>query len=471
MKILLADPPARERAYDSSYANLGLLYLAGFLKKAIGENQVQIEYLGPKHTLKTHLEYVNHYRPKVYGISFTSKTAGLAYDTIKAVKELCPETWVVCGGTHPTALPEDVISESQADICVIGEGEVTFSELVRTIEENEHPDLSNIDGILYRCNGEVVKTNSRAFIRNLDEIPFPAWELIDFLEYEGMHLKIQPMESSLLISRGCPYDCTFCSNPIWKSAKPWLRHRSVANICEEIELLYNRGVREIYMSSDELNFDENWAMELCQGIISLKHRDLYFQCNMRADKVSERLAKLLGEMNCWLVHLGIESANDRVLKGIGKHITVKQVEDATRTLSQAGVKVFAFMMLYQVWEEEKKLCYETTEEVENSIQFMKRLFKQRFIRYMSWQFCTPMPGSRLYDIAKRYNLFRGDPRKVWESFDEHDVAMNIPGISEKSMRWKIKKGIILKDWFMVRSGNINIRQMGRLWENLRALIR
>jgi hypothetical protein len=82
-----------------------------------------------------------------------------------------------------------------------------------------------------------------------------------------------------------------------------------------------------------------------------------------------------------------------------------------------------------------------------------------------------MPGSRLYNIAQKYDLFRGNPKDVWESFDEHAVAMKIPGISEKMMKWKIKKGIILKDWFMLKSGKINFQHMWRVWENLKALIR
>jgi hypothetical protein len=88
---------------------------------------------------------------------------------------------------------------------------------------------------------------------------------------------------------------------------------------------------------------------------------------------------------------------------------------------------------------------------------------------MSWQFATPMPGSRLYDIAKRHGLFNGDPQEVMALFDEHRVAMKIPGVSETSMKWKIKKGIILKDWFMLRSGAISLRHMWRVWENLKAL--
>ena len=470
MKVLLADPPALERSYDSSYANLGLLYLAGYLRKDFGK-ELEIKYLGPKHNLKSHLDYVIDYKPNIYGISFTSKTASLAYKTIDAVKEFCASTHIVSGGAHPTVLSNEVMNNCNCDISVAGEGEVTFSEIVKVISGDSKPNFGSISGITFRENGQVAANEPRGFIKNLDDIPFPAWDLIDFRNYPGMHLKMQPVESSLLISRGCPFDCSFCSNPVWKSSKPWLRHRSVENICKEIELLYERGVREIYLSSDELNFSEKWAKELCKAVIDLNHRDLYFQCNMRVDKISDELSELLDEMNCWLVHIGVESANDRVLKGIGKHITVEQIENATRMLSRAGVNIFAFTMLYNVWEEGDELCWETNEEVDNSIKFMKKLFNNKQIHYMSWQFCTPMPGSRLFNTAKKYNLFRDDPRKVWESFDEHAVAMKIPGVSEREMKWKIKKGILLKDWFMVKSGKINFKHMWRVWENLKALIR
>ncbi|MEJ5359822.1 MAG: radical SAM protein [Desulfobacterales bacterium] len=470
MKIILADPPALERAYDASYPNLGLLYIASYTKRAV-ENRSEIEYLGPRYDLKSHVAYVKQKKPEIYGISFTSKTASLAYETIHAVRQNCPDVLIVSGGPHVTAMPNEVMESSETDIAVIGEGEITFSEIVKSYSGKNKNNYSSINGILFRANDQIQRTKPRAFVTDLDDLPMPAWDLIDFSDYKGMHLKKQPIESSLLISRGCPFDCAFCSNPVWKSAKPWLRHRSVEAICEEIKYLYNRGVREIYMSSDELNFNESWAQELCRAIFNLNYRDLYFQCNMRVDKVSEELTDLLNKINCWLVHIGVESANDRVLKGIGKHITVEQVERAARLFRKSNVNVFAFTMLYNVWEEDGKLCWETNEEVDNTIRFMKKLFNQKLIQYMSWQFCTPMPGSRLYRIAERHGLFRGDPRVVWEHFDEHTVAMKIPGVSEKQMKWKIKKGILLKDWFMVRSGNISLKHLWRVKENLRALIK
>jgi radical SAM superfamily enzyme YgiQ (UPF0313 family) len=335
----------------------------------------------------------------------------------------------------------------------------------------EKADLGAVAGLLFRHNGEIVETASRPVVENLDLIPFPAWEMIDFRSYPGMHLKKQPIESSMLITRGCPFRCAFCSQPVWKRQKPWLRVRSVENVCAEIEILYERGVREIYLTSDELNFSEDWALDLCQGIARRGFPDLYFQCNLRADKVTQRLVDAMAAMKCWLFHLGVESANDRVLRGVGKKVTVEQIENATRLLSRAGVKVFAFVMLFQAWEENGELCWETTEEVENSLRWAKRMFKNRLIHYMSWQICTPLPGSPLHEIALRHNLYYRAPEIIWNNFDEHEAAMQLPGISPRTMQRKIKQGILLKDWFMVRSGAISLRHVWRAWENIRALCR
>jgi hypothetical protein len=99
------------------------------------------------------------------------------------------------------------------------------------------------------------------------------------------------------------------------------------------------------------------------------------------------------------------------------------------------------------------------------------MYKAGLIHYMSWQFTTPMPGARLFDIAQRHNLYRGEAKKVWESFDEHNTCMTLPGIPEKTMRWKLRKGILMKDWFMVRSGGISLRHVWRAWENIAALFK
>jgi len=470
MKLLLADPPALERKYDNSYPNLGILYLLAFVRQRFGD-RCSLRYLESFATLEEHLRIVAAIAPDIYGISFSSKTRSLAYKTINAVKSSFPEIIVVAGGPHATVMPEEVLEASKADICVIGEGEQTLSHIVE-MKLKGASAFEDVPGMAYRRGNEVVRTPPREFIPDLDDIPFPAREFIqDPSRYHGNHLRKQTVEASVLASRGCPFNCSFCSNPVWKSSKPWLRHRSIDNILKEIETLYRNGVREIYFCSDEINFNEKWAIELFRGIEALRHSDLFFQSNFRVDKVSRELAHAMKNANCWLVHLGIESGNDRVLRGIGKNTTVQQVREATNLLADAGIKIFAFMMLYNVWEEDGKLEYESSVEVDNSIRLCLDLYRDHKIHYMSWQFCTPMPGARLFPLAKKYNLFRQTPERTWEKFDEHDIAMSLPGISLRQMKWRNRKGILLKDWYLLRSGSVNWRHLWRIKENLAALFR
>ena len=152
----------------------------------------------------------------------------------------------------------------------------------------------------------------------------------------------------IIVSRRCPYNCTYCANPVWKANKPWYRVRSAENIVEEIELLYHMGIREITLRCDEFNINLAWSIEVCQKIRNLQHDDLYFQTVLRADKVTKELAKALKAINCWLVSLGIESGNQRTLDGYGKKITLEQIVNASKILKEEGIKITGFFMIYNV---------------------------------------------------------------------------------------------------------------------------
>jgi radical SAM superfamily enzyme YgiQ (UPF0313 family) len=302
----------------------------------------------------------------------------------------------------------------------------------------------------------------------LDEIPFPAWDLIDFREYIGRRKYRGFPSTSIQASRGCPYDCTFCSNPVWKLQKPWVRKRSPANIAEEVEQLYRRGIREVYLQSDEMNPDLKWCIAVFDALADLGHKDLYFQCNLKARPVTEELAEAMARANCWLVHLGIESASQRVLDGIGKHITMADVRRTCRLLSRRGIKIFAFFMLYQAWERDGGLCVETTAEVLQSLAALVSLRVRRLIHYMSWTFATPIPGSELYQIARRHELIEDRP---WARgpLSIYDVSMRLPGIGPGSMRLARTLGFLLQGLFVVTSAEFYGRKA--LGKNLRRAAR
>lgn len=452
MRIILADPPIGEIKDKNienimEYPNIGILYLISFLRSKI--EGLEIHYLTGKLTLAEHLAEVDRLQPDLYGLSFASTYAALAYETMNSLRRAHPALKMVCGGAHPTAAPEEVLEKSAADGCCLGEGEETLTELVRYYLTGEG-GLAQITGIAYRENGQIRRTPRRPYLMNLDEIPFPAWDYIKFEDYVGCRKYKGFPSTALISSRGCPFNCTFCSNPVWKLQKPWIRNRSPKNIAEEVEYLYQRGVREVFIRADEINPDHDWAVAVFKALQALGHADLYFQCNLKAKPVTDELAENMSKANCWAVHLGIESANQRVLDGIKKVIELKDIEHSCRMMKKHKIKVFAFCMLYQVWEDKGQLQVETPREVHNSLAFMLKLRLQNLINFMSWTIATPYPGSQLYDLAEKYQLRIPSPdgQKVIHNYE---ISMNLPGISKRQIRLSRAEGLLLQGLFVLIS--------------------
>jgi anaerobic magnesium-protoporphyrin IX monomethyl ester cyclase len=456
MKVLLADPPQRESDYDAAYPNMGILYLIGSARRRFSRSEISFSYLESHYDLAGHLDAIAQIQPDVYGLSYASFTSPLAHRTITAVHERFPKLPIIAGGAHPTASWEQVIRETAVDVCVIGEGEDVFCDLVAHFAGQGKP-LVDIEGVAFRRDGEPFRTKKRPPIKSLDSIAVPAWDLVDFANYKGMHLHRAEPQTYISVSRGCPFDCWFCSNPIWKESKPWVRVRGPQAIAEEVELLYQRGIREIYLSADEFNVNLEWPVEVARALQNLGHSDLYFQCNVRADKVNEELAREFRKMNLWMVHIGVESGNQRTINGLKKRIELDQVVNACRIFQAQGIKVFGFFMLYHAWEEAGQLAFESPADVKKTFKFAHRLLHEELINYMSWQVATPYPGSRLWGTALKFGLLL-NPRRFG---DVRERAMNLPGVSEQDIRRSLRKGYVIKTWYALKSGHISWKHLTR----------
>ncbi len=259
--------------------------------------------------------------------------------------------------------------------------------------------------------------------------------MIDFENYDIAVSKKKRM-AYLLPIRGCPNYCTYCSNPVWKLEKPWVRQRSPKNIAEEINYLYGRGIREIYLRSDTFNVDIKWCLEVCIEIEKLHLKGMTFQCNLRADKLNDELSQKLSDIHVWLVHIGLESANDRVLKGIGKNATQADNIRTLELLKKYGIKVYGFLMLYNAWEANGKLEHETPQEVNNTLEFARKCLSENLIEYISWSITNPIIGSKLHDIAKKFDIAAYNV-KIGN-------CMRLPDVSEQQMVEHVKQGMILQ---------------------------
>ena len=445
LKVVFADPPFGPESKGEAVTespNLGILYIVGYAKPRLPN--VEFTYLEPFLSMEEHLKRVKDIKPDVYAISFTTPRRDLSFETITKVKELSLGMLMVAGGAHPTIDPQDVLKNTPIDVCIVGEGEETTTELIRKVQAKE--PITNIVGTVndQRNNGV------RPLLKDIDF--FPAWELIDFENYPVAVSKKKHM-AYLLPIRGCPNYCTYCSNPVWKLEKPWIRQRSPKNIAEEINYLYGRGIREVYLRSDTFNVDIKWCLEVCNEIERLRLKGMTFQCNLRADKLNDDLAQKLRDIHVWLVHIGLESANDRVLKGIGKNATQADNIRTLELLKKHHIKVYGFLMLYNAWETNGKLQYETPEEVNNTLEFAKICLRDNLIEYISWSITNPIIGSKLYDIAKKFDVASYNV-KIGN-------CMRLPGISEQQMVEHVKQGMILQLLNGIQKGMITKKSYKR----------
>lgn len=430
---------------ENMWPPMGILYLSSYLRSRMANVEIKITD-GCKIGYKSTLQEIKKFKPDIVGISFYTTLAYGASKLAQEVKKILPSSIVVMGGAHATTLPEDTLKASGADIVIIGEGEKTFSRIVRLISQDKNlSEFANLPGICIKIDGKVRQNAPSKFITPLDKIPFPAWDLIDIAEYKGWYMSKQSPEATMFFSRGCPYNCTFCSNRVWKSSQPVVRFRSPQNIVDEMEYLKNSfSVKEIFDNSDEFNCNLEHSLAVCREI-KKRNLGITWKTQLRVSPFTEELAKELAASGCWYVHLGVESGNQETLNGIKKKIDLKDVELTCKLLKKYNIKVMALFMLFNVWEENGKLCYEDVKMTQNTLDFAWKLVKNNLADYISWSIATPYPGSELYDIACKHNLLNPAFRDSWESWQKEGLfIMDLPGVSKTDRNIIKLKGEFLR---------------------------
>lgn len=437
---------------------LGILYIASYLRK-YGLKNVEIKVtdgllLGLK---KTILEALKS-KADVFGISVVTPNAKGAYILANEIKAHLPCSKIVFGGPHPTAFPGEPFQKSKADIAVVGEGEATFNELIAlyTAGKDTPQSLMQIDGICFQLNGSVHRTKPRLFIQDLDTIPFPARDLVHMDRYSGWMLSKTGKSTAVLISRGCPFKCTYCSNNVWRSSTPPFRSRSPENVIAELkELRSVYRIKEFFDNSDEFNTNLKYSKTLLKQIIA-ELPDIYFQCQVRATPMDDELARLMKKAGVWYLHLGIESGNEVTLKGIRKKITLSQVEQCCRTLKKYDIKIWGLFMYFNIWERNGKLCFEDYEMSLNTLNYAKRLYKEKLIDFFGGSITTPIPGSELWDIALRHDLIKENCLGDWDKWfykRKLSLVSHLPGVAEASI-------------FRLHQKTIKYTAMALLWNRL-----
>ncbi|MEM3956366.1 MAG: radical SAM protein [Candidatus Bathyarchaeia archaeon] len=423
--MILINPPSRSaELFDIGIKAppIGLAYLASMLERSGYEVKI-IDAPALDLQVPQVRDIVNREQPEIIGITASTPMIYDAYAVAKAAKEVCPNSTVILGGPHPTFLPIETLQECPAvDIVCIGEGEETIVEVSEAIKKRM--DLSNVRGIAFRKkDGEIVRTEPRPLIKDLDSIPFPAWHLLPMDKYTVLGKKA--MVCHVMSSRGCPFQCIFCSSSRIFGRK--YRARSAKNVVDEIEFLVSEyNPKSIEFSDDEFTLNQRRVEEICEEI-KKRGIDITWACGSRVDTISRSLLEKMKKAGCSFIYYGIESASQRILNFIKKGITIEQIRRAVMLTKDIGIKIMGSFIV--------GFPDETREEIKNTLAFPKKLK----VDYVQFTIATPYPGTELYEMAEKDGLLL---TKDWSKYTTLKPVMVLKNISTKDLQDLITKAYI-----------------------------
>lgn len=393
-------------------------------------------------------QMLREYKPDFVGLTFTTLLFHEAKKLAKFIKEKSPGVTVITGGVHSTIYPEEVIAENAIDVVVRNEGDITLQEIING------KTLKNIKGIYYKTKkGEIKKNPKRELIQNLDELPMPAWHLLNPKIY--MNPKAIARESpvgTIGTSRGCVYGCTYCNKAVFGRQ---FRAKSTKRVVDEFEELLRCGFKEIHVWDDMFATDLNRAKEICDEIVRRKLKFSWqLECGVRVNCVDKEFFQKCVKAGCYKVAFGFESGNNYILDSIQKGATKEQAINAVKWAKEAGMETSGFFMM--------GLPEDTIETMNQTIDFACKLG----LDYAKATILLPLPSTPLFDdfekrgIIKtrdwsRYNFHTASkvydhPKLDWKTLEKyydkfHKKFYFRPGYILQRLLRSIKKGEILDD--------------------------
>ena len=399
------------------------------------------------------VQKVKDLSPSIIGIysMFSMRASALRFAEL--LRDDCD--LMVAGGPLPTLFPEDYLKVF--DVVCIGEGEETMLELAEKQLKNR--DLSSIRGICLRTgkdrknsSGSTLRTPPRPPIRDLDSIPFPGRDLFDNVRYrEYFRKRFGREETSVITTRGCPFDCDFCSRPVFSDQ---FRARSARNVVDELEVVSSFGYDSVWFSDDCFTLIPKRVLEICQEI-KKRQLDLKWECLSRVDSFGLDMAKEMKAAGCERVFFGIESGDDEVLKEMKKRVDVSQTRIAVEAAAKAGLKAGGFFILGYPGENDSTIL--------RTIRFATKLP----LDYVSFSLPYPIPGTGLYEKVKdklREQDWRYSP---WRLID-HSLLYDSE-FSEFKLKFAVAKAAV-QHRIWKHTGEWGYALLGRLFEDVTDLV-
>lgn len=414
MRILFVYPNLMRQENIS----LGIAYISASLK-AYGHSTYLVDYTWGGRVKDTILA-VNKFGPDLVAFSPRSGEFTFCLKIARRLKEYFgAEMKIIFGGVHPTIDPEGVIGKDCVDLVCVGEGEGAMVELCQKMEKQERID--QIKNIWVKQDGVIRKNDVRVLMENLDEIPFPDRDLFDI----GRYISSRDGDVDIIVSRGCPYQCTYCINPVlqnlYRGKGRFVRRRSVDNVISEIKEVYKKyKIKYISFQDDIFPSSLEWLRKFSQKFP--KHSDLDFTCNVRAESITSQMCKYLKESGCSSINIGIESGSKWIRENIlNRKISNERLVTAFEICRQEGLATYSFNMI--------GIPFETVSHIRETIELNKKI-QPTFLQVSIFQ---PYPGTRLNRLCVENKWYDGEILPYSHQFFS---MLKFPQISRARIYWE-----------------------------------
>ncbi len=414
MKILLINPPRENEIIGNNPSiieeerghnpPLGLLYVAGYLKKNSNHSITIIDAQVEELSYSSLSSWISSIEPDVVGMTAMTLTLIDVIKTINIVKELDKNTKIVLGGPHVHLFPNETIKLKNVDYLVLGEGEEAFKELLDYIEDISQ--LRKIQGLVFRDNGNIINTGIRPPIKNLDKLPFPARHLTPYKKYNSL-LSKREVSTTIFTSRGCPYKCSFCDRP---HLGKQFRARSFTSVVDELEECTRMGIYDFLFYDDTFTVNKQRVIDICNEIIKRK-LDICWDIRARVDTINEQILNSLKMAGCQGIHYGVEAGSEKILKVLNKGITIKKVRDVFKLTRKYKIPILAYFMIGNPTE--------TLKDIYTTFSVMKMLNPD----YVHLTILTPFPGTKIYYDGLKKETIKKD---YWKEFAANPTSEFMP---------------------------------------------
>jgi radical SAM superfamily enzyme YgiQ (UPF0313 family) len=392
-RVLLVDPyvardDPMERKFVELYPSLGLLTLGAYLRGHGAEvAMVDLTFARDTHPVVAALR---RFAPDVVGVHTKTMTHRRALEVARLAR--AQGAFCVAGGPDAATRPEPYLVGGY-DAVVPGEGEATLAELARSVTSGQ--PAASVRGVVTRSTDGIVHAGHRPFLRDLDELPLPAWDLVDMDGYlRRWKARTGERRAAVLTSRGCPFDCSWCSKPTFGRT---FRQQSVPRVLAELEALRNRyGVDYVRFCDDVFGIQRTWLEQLLDGLIA-RDLGLRFECLARVDLLKPDLLERMRAAGLARVYVGVESGSQKMLDLMNRGTKLAQIERTAESLRAAKIRQFWFLMLGYPGE--------SLEDIESTLALFRRFSPEEY----SVSIAVPVPGTRFYEAVRDRLLGRARP--------------------------------------------------------------